>query len=240
MASWRGSPQLPGDASIPATGIGHLQIFSSPYRAQAHAKLSGQGLRSQILLGQGRKMPVHSAGEFVQQKEEAIRTRSASICTAERPTTASPDNLPNSLSCREPWGRWPGPWARSCPAAPVWGWGHGCTEREFLGQVSGAGSAVARRCLQMVGGCGGGSPDGCAAGARLPRGDAPSRASPYPRPARAPDHPGDQGDQNAPKSGTRGILLSPQPRPTLPSHPRRFVVWRSPCPMPGPAGMCLS
>lgn len=29
MASWRGFLQLPGDASIPATGMGQLQIFSS-------------------------------------------------------------------------------------------------------------------------------------------------------------------------------------------------------------------
>lgn len=30
MASWRGFLQLPGDASIPATGMGRLQILSSP------------------------------------------------------------------------------------------------------------------------------------------------------------------------------------------------------------------
>ena len=113
-------------------------------------------------------MPAHDPGGFVQQKEETIRTRSASIRTAERPATASTDILPISLSCQEPRGRWLGAWAGGRSDAPAQGWGRSCTVREFLGQVSGAGSTAARCRSQMAGGCDGGSPDGCAAGARLP------------------------------------------------------------------------
>lgn len=137
-AFWQDSPQLPEDASTPAVGVGHLQIFSCPGRAQVCARLSGQDLGSQILPGHGRKMAIHSPGGSEQQKAEGIRMCSVSVLTEERSTIASPDNLPNSCSCQQPGGTWPGVWSCMLPTAPVRGQGWGCTAREFLGQVSGA------------------------------------------------------------------------------------------------------
>ena len=215
-ASWRGSPQLLGDASISATGIGHLQIFGSPGRAQPHADPSGQGLGSLILLGQGRKIPEHGPDGFVQRKEAAIRICSASTHAAERPITASPDNLPNPRSCPQPWVGWLGAWAHGCSVVPARGRGRDCTAKEFLGQVSGAGSAATRRSLQMAGSCGAGSPDGHAAEARLPGGNAPGRAHPYPRPAKLPATLGTRGINTSQNQGLRAFCSALSQGPALP------------------------
>lgn len=139
-AFWQDSPQFPEDASIPAVGISHLQIFSCPGRAQVYGNLSGQDLGSQILPGHGRKMPIHGPGGSLQQKAEEMQMCSVSVLTEERSAIASPDNLPNSCSCQQPQGRWPGVWSCGHPAVPVWGQGWGCMAREFLGQVSGPGA----------------------------------------------------------------------------------------------------
>lgn len=114
-AFWGDFPQLPENASIPAVGIGHLQIFNCPRRAQVYTNLSGQDLGSQILPGHGRKMPVHSPEGSVQQKAEGVRM--CSVLTEERSNIASPDNLPNSCSCQQPRGRWPGVWSCGRPTA---------------------------------------------------------------------------------------------------------------------------
>lgn len=167
------------------------------------------------------KMPVHDPGGFVQQKEEAIGTRSASIHTAERLTAASPNNFPNSLSCQDPRGRWLEAWARGHSIAPARGWGRGCMPREFLGQVSGAGRTAVRCRLQMAGGCSGGSPDGCAAGARLPGVTCPAM---HPSNPDLPELPAAlaTGGINMPQNqGLGRFFFSPQPSPTLPRHPRR-------------------
>lgn len=175
----------------------------------------------------------------MQQKEELIQTHSASICTAERPTMASPSNIPNSLSCWDSRRWWPGAWTRGHPTAPVQGQDRGCTVREFLGQVSGAGSAVARSRLPSASGCGGDSPDGSAAGTRLPRAMHPAVHPFNPRPGRAP---GDQGHQNTPKSGTRGSLLGPPQasKAKICGVAHRARAGLSPRPAPSTAGMCLS
>lgn len=95
-------------------------------------------------------MPIHHSGGFVQQEEKVIRTRCASISTAERPALAILNNIPSSCSWQEPWGGWPGAWAHGRSVAPAWSQGRSCTAREILGLVSGAGSTVKRWRLQMA------------------------------------------------------------------------------------------
>lgn len=156
----------------------------------------------------------------MQQKEELIRTHSASICRAERTTTVSPSNIPNSLSCWDSRRWWPGAWTRGHPTAPVQGQDHGCTVREFLGQVSGAGSAVARSRLPSASGCGGDSPDGSAAGTRLPRAMHPAVHPFNPRPGSWLM--GTRGIKIPQNQGVEGVCWA------LPRHPRqRFVVWHT-------------
>lgn len=128
-----------------------------------------------------------------------------------REAAPGPDNPLNSRFMR---GRWPGVGPRGRPAAPAWRRGRGCSARQFLEQVSGAGSAAARHCSQMAAAAAG------TAQMAVQRGDAPSRAPPTPDPLELLAVP----PSKCPK--IREILLRPQPRPSVPRHPRRkFVAW---------------